>query len=80
MSEVKDVLGKPVKIGDTVAFAGAGRGASQFLTGKVVRFAGTMSIEIEHDTYRSGEGGYIVKSKTIRKDGCFAIVEEVGDA
>lgn len=77
MSDVKDVLGKHVSIGDTVAFAGAGRGASQFLTGKVVRFAGTMSVEIEHDTYRSGEGGYIVKNKTIRKAGCFAIVEDI---
>lgn len=77
MSDVKDVLGKPVNIGDTVAFAGAGRGASQFLTGKVARFAGTMSIEIEHETYYSGKLGYTMKAKTIRKDGCFAIVEEV---
>ena len=74
MLEVKDVMGRVVKIGDTVAFAGAGRGASQFLSGKVVRFAGTMSVEIEHETYQSG---YINRFKTIRKSGNFAIVNFV---
>lgn len=79
MSEVKDVLGKPVNIGDTVAFAGAGRGASQFLVGKVVRFAGKMSVEIEHDLYYSGEKGYTQRDMTIRKSGQFAIVEAVDE-
>lgn len=74
---IKDVTGKVVSIGDTVAFAGAGRGASQFLTGKVSRFSGTMSIGIAHDLYYSGEGGYTEKVETVRKGGCFAIVEEI---
>lgn len=71
MSEVKDVLGKSVNIGDTVAFAGAARGASQFLTGQVTRFAGKMSVEIEHEPCQfDGQ----TKEKTIRKSGSFAIV------
>lgn len=76
MSEVRDVLGKSVNIGDTVAFAGAGRGASQFLVGKVVRFAGKMSVEIEHEPYQSG---YETKDKAIRNSGKFAIVEEINE-
>lgn len=76
MSEVKDVMGRVVNIGDTVAFAGAGRGASGFAYGEVVRFAGTMSIGIEHELLRVN---YRSVQETVRKDGQFAIVEVKGE-
>ena len=72
MNEVKDVMGKPVNIGDTVAFATAGKGASGFAYGKVVRFAGRSSVGIEHNELRVG---WCTVTTTVRKVGQFAIVE-----
>ncbi len=80
MTEVKDVMGKVVKIGDTVAFATAGRGASGFTYGVVFSFKGKKSIEIERVVprqYRVGQAWFPTTGLdyTTRQDGCFAIVE-----
>lgn len=73
MTEVKDVMGKVVKIGDTVAFATAGRGASGFAHGVVSEFVGKMSVRIEHELVEVN--WHHSSIKTVRKSGQFAIVE-----
>lgn len=79
---ITDVRGKEVKVGDTVAFAGGGRGASEFYVGKVIRITNKcVQIEVERfgNHYVSGKGyveGYYF-DKWQRNEGMFAILESV---
>lgn len=77
---ITDVRGKEVKVGDTVAFAGGGRGASEFFVGKVTKInPATVTItEYKHGEHYSN--GWVVgpyEENTTRKSGMFAILESV---
>lgn len=70
---ITDVRGKEVKVGDTVAFAGGGRGASEFWTGKVTQInSATITIIMEWTV----ETKQYSKEFT-RKSRKFAILESV---
>ena len=80
---IKDVQGIVVSVGDKVAFAGGGRGASEFYVGLVSKVtAKGVTIQTEHEIETwSGRGREIISSgcfydKTYqRKEGMFAILE-----
>lgn len=76
---ITDVRGIEVKVGDTVAFAGGGRGASEFFVGVVTKInPATVTIT----EYKSGEhysnnykgGSY--EENTTRKSNMFAILNK----
>lgn len=78
---IKDVRGIEVSVGDTVAFAGGGRGASEFYVGKVTKInPATVTItEYKYGKHYDLVSGWVVgtyEENTIRKDGMFAILEK----
>lgn len=67
---IKDVRGIEVQLRDTVAFAGGGKGASEFHVGTVTKInPATITIAYE----RWGSGKY--DSDINRKEGMFVILE-----
>jgi hypothetical protein len=82
MNEVVDVRGKPVKVGDTVAFAGGGRGASEFFVGTVSKVTPkgiVISYTVETEYYNGTLGKYVIEEnypmESRRNSGMFAILE-----
>lgn len=81
---IKDVQGVPVKVGDKVAFAGGGRGASEFYVGYVIKITGK-GVKIEYEKpeylwdYKANAAiatGKSYKLESQRSEGMFAIVQE----
>lgn len=82
---ITDVRGKEVKVGDTVAFAGGGRGASEFFFGEVVKVT-TKGVKIKYKVQptqwdrKTSEwvpAGFYNEHESQRNSGMFAILESV---
>lgn len=67
---IKDVRGIEVQIRDTVAFAGGGKGVSEFYVGTVIKI-NTATITIAYDFYKTGRYDCNIN----RKEGMFVILE-----
>jgi hypothetical protein len=77
--EIVDVSGKKVAVGKKVAFAGGGRGASEFYVGEIVKL-NKKTIVIEYDTgkthhiYDSGKWQTTTINTVQRLSGKFSLI------
>lgn len=67
---IKDVRGIEAQLRDTVAFAGGGKGASEFYVGTVIKI-NPSTITIAYDFYKRGKYDCDIN----RKEGMFVILE-----
>lgn len=80
---IKDVRGIEVRVGDTVAFAGGGRGASEFYCGEVIKITNKgvkISYEIAEYKWDGLSGkclptGQFNEYESQRNEGMFAILD-----